>query len=106
MKWTKTAKTVNAFGETTIRYRSTIGEVAVESRKVRIAHANNRSGYWMHTTYFVIRPDGSEEEHWTLARAKEAAERIEGERRAAEPSHTNDRARTAHGDAHGDCPYG
>ena len=77
MKWEKVSRTVSGNGEyaeTTIRYAAEGTELKIESRKRAIPHTA-RSGSWMHTTYFLIRPDGSEKEYWTLGKAKEAAER-------------------------------
>ena len=75
MKWIRAQRTVHGNGEAEILYESDGTPVKVESRKKAIPHANGRSGCWMRTTYFVIRPDGTEEEHWSLARAKEIAEK-------------------------------
>lgn len=73
MNWIKTGRTVHANGETEITYEAEGTELKIESRKRAIPHAS-RSGSWMHTTYFLIRPDGTETEHYSLTRAKEAAE--------------------------------
>lgn len=77
MKWTRTGKTVRGNGESTITYDSDTGLV-IESRKRAIPHAGCRPGSWMHTSYFLIRPDGTEKEYYSLGDAMEAAER-EGE---------------------------
>ena len=72
MKWTKTGRIVNANGESTIFYESDDGRFEIRSRKRAIPHAN-RSGYWMHTSYFLINSQtGKEKEFWTLKDAKEA----------------------------------
>lgn len=72
-KWIKTGKTVSKEG-TDIRYESPdLPGVMIESRKRHIPHAGGR-GTWDHTTYFLIRPDGSEKEYWALKDAKAAAE--------------------------------
>ena len=73
MNWTKTSRTVHSDGGSTVRYECD-GLMAVESRKRPIPHAS-RSGYWMHTTYFLIRPDGTEKEYRSLKDAKAAAEK-------------------------------
>ena len=74
MKWIKTGRTVHANGEAEITYEAEGTELKIESRKRAIPHAGGRSGVWYHTTYFVIRPDGTEKEYYSLTRAKEAAE--------------------------------
>jgi len=71
--WVKTGTTIKANGEKTIRYESFRNTNAIESRREAIPHAN-RSGVWFRTTYFLIRPDGTEKEYFTLKAAKEAAE--------------------------------
>lgn len=71
MNWEKTGRTVKANGESTTTYRS--GEWIIESRKRAIPHANS-SGSWMHTSYWLIRPDGTGKEYWRLQDAKKAAE--------------------------------
>lgn len=73
MKWIKTGRRVSSNGETTVYYKSDDGKHFIESRKRAIPHAN-RSGYWMHTSYFLIGADGQEKEYWSLKDAKEAAE--------------------------------
>ena len=72
--WIKTGTTIRTNGEKVIRYESFRNQNAIESRKAAIPHAGGRSGVWYHTSYFLIRPDGTEKEFWTLAAAKEAAE--------------------------------
>lgn len=67
------------YGEKTITYKAQGIDAWIESRKVAVPHANGQ-GVWMHTTYFVCQPDGSEKEYYTLKDAKEAAEMISGER--------------------------
>lgn len=72
MNWKKTGRTTGPNGESTTTYESDDGRFRIESRKRAIPHAN-RSGYWMHTSYFMIR--GSiEKEYWSLRDAKEGAE--------------------------------
>lgn len=72
--WTQTGKHINGRGEKTIAYEAAGIPARVESRKVRVPHANGQ-GYWFHTTYFVVREDGTEKEYWRISEAKEAAER-------------------------------
>ena len=71
MKLEKIARTVHSDGSTEIRYR--YGDYEIESRKKAIPHANG-IGVWFRTTFFLIRPDGTEKEYWSLADAKKAAE--------------------------------
>lgn len=75
MMWKKVSRNAGADGSLTIRYEC--GEYAVESRKRPIPHANG-DGHWMHTSYFLIRPDGTEKEYWGLRAAKAAAEECHG----------------------------
>lgn len=72
MKLEKIARTVHGDGSSEIRYR--YGSHEIESRKKAIPHANGNSGVWFHTTFFLIRPDGTEKEYWSLADAKKSAE--------------------------------
>ncbi len=72
MIWKKTGRAVMGTGESTTYYESDDGRFRIESRKRNILHAN-RDGYWQHTSYFLIREDGSEKEYWSLKDAKEAA---------------------------------
>lgn len=76
MKWDRTGRTVYSNGESDTVYRSGNGEFTIESRKRAIPHSN-RSGYWMHTTYFLIDAEGTETEYYSLGDAKAAAERRE-----------------------------
>lgn len=74
IRWIKTGKKVSKEG-TDIRYESpALPGVMIESRKRHIPHANGNSGTWDHTSYSLIRPDGSEKEYWSLKDAKAAAE--------------------------------
>lgn len=74
LKWTKTGRTVSPEG-TTITYTAEGTGLTIESRKRHIPHAN-RSGYWDHTTYYILK-DGEEViERWSLEGAKEYAEII------------------------------
>lgn len=76
MKWVKTATIIRPSGAKTIGYRSTGSRCMIESRREAIPHAN-RSGVWFRTTYFLIRPDGTEKEFYKLTDAKAAAEKVE-----------------------------
>lgn len=73
MRWERTGREVKATGESMIMYESVPAGFRIESRKRKIPHANG-IGSWAHTTYVLIWPDGTETEHWTLSKAKEAAE--------------------------------
>jgi hypothetical protein len=73
MTWDKVATTIKENGEKTIRCKSAGSRCMSESRKEAIPHAN-RSGVWFRTTYFLMKPDGTEKEYFTLKAAKEAAE--------------------------------
>lgn len=61
-------------GEKTITYKAQGVRAWIESRKKAVPHANGE-GVWMHTTYFVVHGDGTEQEYWKLSDAKEAAEK-------------------------------
>ena len=74
MKWNKTGMVIRANGDKTIFYHSDTG-LKIESRRRNIPHAN-RGGSWMHTSYFLILPDGTEKEYWRLQDAKDAAEEV------------------------------
>ena len=74
MKWHKTGRAVKSNGETTVFYESDDGMFRIESRKRAIPHAN-RSGYWFHTSYFLIDQEGDEKEYYSLSDAKEGAEK-------------------------------
>ena len=77
IKWTKVGKTVGAEG-TTIVYASKEAPFLIESRKRHIPHANG-SGFWDHTTYYVIDPQRCvEREFWSLGDAKEFVEKARG----------------------------
>ena len=71
--WKQVAKTIKATGEKTITYEKPGKQNRIESRKVRIPHANG-DGYWFHTSYWLIKPDGSEKEYWKRIDAEKAAE--------------------------------
>ena len=70
MAWKKTGRSVKANGESITYYSN--GTYNIESRKKAIPHANGKPGCWMHTTYFLIRPDGTEKKYYSLSDAKEA----------------------------------
>lgn len=74
--WKQAGKTIKGTGEKTISYEKVGNPNRIESRKVRIPHANGE-GYWFHTTYWLIGPDGSEKEYWKRSDAEEAAEKGE-----------------------------
>ena len=81
MKWEKRGskiKTGKQDGEgyqKTVFYATPDDRYRIESRRRAIPHAN-RSGYWMHTSYFLI-VDGEEKEYFSLKDAKAAAEERE-----------------------------
>lgn len=75
MKWFKIGRTVKGTGESTITYAADSARYIIESRKRAIPHAN-RSGSWMHTSYFLISEDGTEKEYYSLRDAKNAAEKL------------------------------
>ena len=82
MNWTKISTSVNvSTGAKTVRYASGTG-YNIESRKRPIPHANgggyNGAKYWMYTSYYLIRPDGTEKEYHSLKDAKAAAEKEAG----------------------------
>ena len=72
--WIKTATTVRGDGSKVIRYESFRNSNAIESRKEALPHANG-VGVWFHTSFFLIRPDGTEKEYYTMKAAKQAAEK-------------------------------
>ncbi len=76
IKWIRTGKTVNEEG-TTIVYTNSKIDLVIESRKRHVPHAS-RSGFWDHTTYYVIHPNRTEREFYSLTDAKEFAEKIAG----------------------------
>jgi hypothetical protein len=69
MKWEKIGTTVYATGERTVTYAK--GDLRIESRKHRIPHANGE-GYWMHTNYVLIWPDGYSRDFYSLRLAMTA----------------------------------
>ena len=73
MKWIKTGRTVNEEG-TTVIYTGEGSDLKIESRKRHIPHAGGRTGFWDHTTYWVIKNGQEVKECYSLADAKEYAE--------------------------------
>ena len=71
MNWEKTDTRINANGERIVTYE--FMDMKIQSRRMMIPHAN-RSGGWLHTSYFLIWPDGYEEEFRTLRDAKAKGE--------------------------------
>ena len=71
--WVKTSTKKKGDGSKAIRYESFRNPNAIESRKEAIPHANG-VGVWYHTSYFLIKPDGTECEFNTMTAAKRAAE--------------------------------
>lgn len=71
--WKQTKKTIKSTGEKTITYEKAGNPNRIQSRKERIQHANG-IGFWFHTSYWLIRPDGSEKEYWKRIDAEKAAE--------------------------------
>ena len=71
--WKQTGKTIKETGEKTITYKKTGNPNIIQSRKKRIQHANG-IGFWFHTSYWLIKPDGSEKEYWKRIDAENAAE--------------------------------
>ena len=74
-KWVKAGKTVNAQGMT-ITYRLEETDVLVQSRRRHIPHANG-SGWWEHTSYWVINKGEEIKEFMRRADAEKYAERLE-----------------------------
>ena len=72
--WIKTGRTVNSEG-TTITYSGVDTNLAIESRKRHIPHAN-RAGAWDHTSYFVLKDGKEVAEKWSLRDAKVFAETL------------------------------
>ena len=73
MNWSKDFIQIGLGGEKTITYRSRESACMIESRRRLIPHASG-SGGWLHTTYHLIRPDGTEKAYWRLKDAQQAAE--------------------------------
>lgn len=75
--WSKDAATLRDNGGKIIRYTAPGNPNVIESRKEPIPHANG-VGFWYHTSYFLIRPDGTEYEFNTMNAARLAAEKEHG----------------------------
>ena len=77
MTWIKAAKTVKADGTTINEYTAKENpRITIESRKRPIPHASG-SGFWMHTSFFVL-VDGTEiKERFSLRDAKAFAEKLQ-----------------------------
>ncbi len=73
MKWVKVGRTVSV-DKTVNTYEIPFSGYTIESRKVRIPHANGRSGFWWHTSYFVIKNGEELIEKFSLGDAKEYVE--------------------------------
>lgn len=77
MKWRRTRKDVTSSG-TTIRYESDETSLIIESQKKHIPHSG-REGFWDHTMFYVVDRDRClAREFYSLADAKEFAEKVEG----------------------------
>jgi len=72
MNWDKVETRIWANGERTVAYQFL--DMRIESRRRLIPHVG-REGGWLNTTYFLIWPDGYEEDYRTLREAKEAGEK-------------------------------
>ena len=72
--WTKIGRRVNAEG-TTVEYAGLGTTLTIESRKRKVPHAN-RSGFWWHTSYFVLDCGKEIKEKYSLRDAKEFAEEL------------------------------
>ena len=72
--WKQTGVSIQGkLGEKTITYSAGGVDAKIESRRRAVEHADGR-GFWMHTTYWVLSPDGSEKEYWKRCDAESAAE--------------------------------
>ena len=77
IKWKRTGKEVTAEG-TTITYSSQDTPLIIESRRRHIPHSG-RAGTWDHTTYCLVDLEKRvAREFYSLADAKEFAEKIQG----------------------------
>lgn len=73
LTWEKTGRTVGPKGSTITYTAKEKPRITIESRKRPIPHASG-SGFWMHTSFFVL-VDGSEiKERFSLCDAKAFAE--------------------------------
>lgn len=75
LKWEKAAVQTGINDEQTITYRAEGADCEIESRRRAVPHAQ-RGGYWLHTTYHVVRKDGTEK---TFRRMKDAKKHAEEE---------------------------
>lgn len=75
-KWERVGREIRKDG-TTIIYRIANYniDIAIESRKHIIPHAS-RAGYWEHTTYWVVVNGSDYKERYSLADAKDTAEKL------------------------------
>ena len=73
MIWTVAKKEKHEDGSGLVRYETSTTNIAIESRKVLIPHANG-SGAWLYTSYWLMIPGGYQKEYHRLIDAKEAAE--------------------------------
>ena len=74
--WTVADKIKRPNGEYTITYAARGCITFIEARRRLIPHANGEGG-WLHTSYFLIRPDGSTKEYMRLRDAQRAVEEEE-----------------------------
>lgn len=73
LKWQRVGRTESDAG-VTITYIAEGSDYIIQSRKRHIPHANG-SGTWDHTTYFVMAAGYDVKECYSLADAKEWAEK-------------------------------
>ena len=71
--WKKAGRKVSSEG-TTVIYELEGTDITIESRKRLIPHANGSGGWW-HTTYWVLKAGRDKIERYSLADAKEWAEK-------------------------------
>lgn len=77
LKWKKVAVQKGINDEQTITYRAEGADCEIESRRRAIPHTQ-RGGYWLHTTYYLVRKDGTEKTFWRMKDAQKAAEEGRG----------------------------
>lgn len=75
IKWVSMGKTVT-FDGSTVYYEAENLPISIESRKRKIPHANGRSGFWWHTSYFVLHNGTEVAEKYSLRDAKEYVETL------------------------------
>lgn len=73
MKWIKVSTTLKENNEKDIVYQAEGCPCKIESRKRAIKYANG-VGFWWQTSYWVMKPDGSERQYYQMFKAKAAAE--------------------------------